>query len=228
MAAASDLTEILTLLAQEAGQRWLSEQTQPKKSDCIIWVNDSNIFIASYLAPQRIDVGKWTPGRVDRLQKQQATATANDGLDPEGVIALPTSPKPFCYFGEIRVQGYRATEVSLRELFDRGSTGAIFAATTAAPIYAWGSGFLLYRPIAANATVIFNFLTLPALMVLSSQEVYPLSKDLIPITLDYGRMMINLQGAKDPARADMFLEKVLGALDSEVKANQQLIEPAKI
>jgi hypothetical protein len=223
--AASDLTEMLSILASDVRLTALSESTEPKLSEALGWINDGIKDVIHFLLPARLDTGKWTPGRTDKLLSLSAMATATDSADPNGFLAIPTSPRSICFYRAIRVNNVRAVEVSLRELYERVGT---FAATSTAPIYAWAIGMIHYRPVSVNAVVKFDYLTLPADMVVTTAETFPIAKDLIPVVLDYARMSLHSQGARDPGRAFYFFSEYMKKINDLIGSSQQLTEPHRV
>jgi len=206
--ALSDLDEMLRLCAAERDKDSFSANTEPTQNEVINWLNDAVIDMIRMLSPRRLDNGKWTPGRLDKLIRITETETVADQATANGYVALPSTADAVCHFLGVKIGAsgseVRAKEVSVAEMFERGVAGTAFVATTSNPIYAWANGKLYYRPKINSANIIYYYLTLEpeGTSIAMSEgtaetEIFPLDRDLMIPAVSYVKAQLWAQDARD-------------------------------
>ncbi len=221
---AGDLTTFLTKgVMYHLNMTVLSAQTSPTEQQVVDMLNDSVIKMVDTLRPRRSKAGEMTIGRLDKLTKITLTAAVSAS---SGTVALPSSGETrtshiiSVLLGMAGVLYYPAVEVSLKELQDRSVSNYIPAVTD--PIYAFGDGKVYYLPISLDS-IFYQRIRMPASMVISSSENFPLDDDLMPLAI-YRTAGYFWMVKKNSARAKRYLDFYKAVMSFYVGKSNVLIE----
>lgn len=190
-----DLTLLLMpRVAAALGIGSISTTVQPTQTQVIAGLNEGVREAFMRLLPQEMEGGKRLPGRTDKLTRQTGMETETGAA---GFCELPhtghVETPGISHYVLVSIGGVTAVRVPRGEITDRVS--GTFAATAAAPIFAWGDNGtyngIYYLPTAATAMV-YYFLSQPIPMEISvatdTVEDFRLDDDLMPAAQHYALM----------------------------------------
>ena len=203
----------------------LSADTVPNKAQVIAWLNQGVNDLLRESLPIMAADNTFLPRRVDKLWKITTYVTKGPtgyaAVNGIGTLPLPTASLAAEFYSVIKIgvtTAYVASKRPLRELYNR-----IGAVDTTKPIYAFSNGILYFLPAAASSIAYYWYIKIPAPMVETTNEDFPLDLDLMPWVTTYA-----LKKAWSQGQRNLELAKGLGAfyqgLIDRLVGQQKLVE----
>lgn len=221
---ALEINDLLAKMAADFGVPDLSSGGSPIIStQGVLYLNIARWDLIRFLCPTRSKGGEMTVGRQDKLTRLTSTDDETQvgvaGNDPLG-MDLPTAGGTPIYFFNIAFQTdnagefYPAKEESFEYIYVH-RTGTPYAATAAAPLFAWGDGAIFKIPAgteAQNQHVRYQFVKLPADIAVDGD--WDLDEDLALIALE--RALAWAWGRKSGEEAEVRIAGHLAAYQEKI------------